>query len=141
VRIPADAGRPVLVDITVSSWRGVMVFDAGVDVARSFRGHERSVRTTTWYVERVLGEIVWTDESETHIARHGITTYEVEETIYTRPRWVAVGLDETRLVFGQTGAGRYLLVVVADGADGRDFILTARDMTDNEKRTFRAKGR
>ena len=41
----------------------------------------------------------------------------------------------------QTAAGRYLLVVVAEGLDGRDFIVTARDMTDNEKRTFRAKGR
>ncbi len=86
-------------------------------------------------------EIVWTEESEAHIARHGVTTYEVEETIYTRPRWVAAGSDETRLIFGQTSAGRYLFVVVAEGVDGRDFIVTARDMTDNEKRTFRAKGR
>jgi len=40
-----------------------------------------------------------------------------------------------------SAAGRYLLVVVAEGLDGRDFIVTARGMTDNEKRTFRAKGR
>lgn len=37
--------------------------------------------------------------------------------------------------------GRYRLVVVTEGADGRDFIITARDMTANEKRMFRAKGR
>jgi len=89
----------------------------------------------------VRGEIVWTEESETHLARHRVTPGEVEEAIYTRPRWVAAGTGETRLVFAQTAAGRYLLVVVAEGLDGRDFIVTARDMTDNEKRTFRAKGR
>lgn len=86
------------------------------------------------------GEIVWTDESAAHIARHGIVPQEVEETIYTHPRWVAAGSDQARLIFGQTSAGRYLFVVVAEGIDGRDFIVTARDMTDNEKRTFRAKG-
>jgi hypothetical protein len=53
---------------------------------------------------------------------------------------VATGSDDTRLIFGQTSAGRYLFVVVAEGVD-RDFVVTARDMTDNEKRTFRAKGR
>jgi uncharacterized protein len=40
-----------------------------------------------------------------------------------------------------SAAGRYLPVVIAEGLDGRDFIVTARGMTDNEKRTFRAKGR
>jgi hypothetical protein len=32
------------------------------------------------------------------------------------------------------------LVVVAEAADGRDFVVTVRDMTDNEKRLFREKG-
>jgi len=31
-------------------------------------------------------------------------------------------------------------VVVTEAADGRDYIITARDMTTTEKRTFRAKG-
>lgn len=86
------------------------------------------------------GEIVWTEESEGHIARHGVTTNEVEETIYT-PCTLGghrTGRDPTGL--RQTSMGRYLLVVVTEGSDGRDFIITARDMTDNEKRTFRAKG-
>jgi hypothetical protein len=65
----------------------------------------------------------------------------VEEAIYTRPRWVAPGAERTTLVFAQTAAGRYLLVVIAEGLDGRDYIVTARDLTANEKRVFRAKGR
>jgi hypothetical protein len=31
-------------------------------------------------------------------------------------------------------------VIPRSAADGRDFVVTARDMTDNEKRLFREKG-
>jgi hypothetical protein len=44
-------------------------------------------------------------------------------------------------VFAHTAAGRYLLVVLAEGLDGRDDIVIARDLTANEKCVFRAKGR
>lgn len=43
-------------------------------------------------------------------------------------------------VLGTSNAGRHLLVVVTESADGRDFTITARDMTAAEKRTFREKG-
>ena len=42
---------------------------------------------------------------------------------------------------GQTDAGRLLLVVVTGAGDGRDFVITARDMTAKEKRTFRKRSR
>jgi uncharacterized protein len=99
------------------------------------------VRTTAWYVGWVVFEILWTEDSETHIARHGITPGEVEDAIYSRPRWVAPGRSNTRLVFAQTSAGRYLLVVLAEALDGRDYVVTARDMTDTERHAFTEKGR
>jgi hypothetical protein len=89
----------------------------------------------------VFGEIMWTEESEAHIARHGITPDDVEEALYTRPRWIDSGRDNTTLVWCTTAAGRHLLVVVVDAADGRDYIVTARDMDDDEKASFRRKGR
>ena len=46
----------------------------------------------------------------------------------------------TILVYGRTYAGRYLLVVAID-ENGAAFIVTARDMTDAEKKTFRRKAR
>ena len=46
------------------------------------------------------------------------------------------GRDDTTEVLGQTNAGRLLLVVVTEASDGRDFVVTARDMTANEKRAF-----
>jgi hypothetical protein len=61
--------------------------------------------------------------------------------LFTRPRLVAQGREETTLVFGTTAAGRYLLVVLAEGQDGREFVVTARDMTDREQRLFSRKAR
>jgi len=93
-----------------------------------------------WYAVVVFGEIRWTEDSETHIARHNITPYEVEQALYTRPRLAVPGREDTTEVLGTTTVGRYLLVVVTEAADGRDYIITARDMSPTEKRTFRAKG-
>jgi hypothetical protein len=44
-------------------------------------------------------------------------------------------------VFGTTNSGRYLLVVLAEASDGRDYVVTARDMTDAERQAFQRKGR
>ena len=62
------------------------------------------------------------------------------EAILERPYWAATGREGTILVYGRTYAGRYLLVVAID-ENGAAFIVTARDMTDAEKRTFRRKAR
>lgn len=62
-----------------------------------------------------MREIHWTDESEEHIwTRHKVTPEEVEQVVYTRPRYVANGVAETQYVYGQTDAGRYLFIVVAE---------------------------
>ena len=88
----------------------------------------------------VFGEIRWTEDSEAHIARHNITPYEVEQALYTHPRLAVPGRENTTEVLGTTTAGRHLLVVVTEAADGRDYIITAREMSPTERRTFRAKG-
>jgi uncharacterized DUF497 family protein len=89
----------------------------------------------------VFGEVMWTEDSEAHIARHGVQPSEVEQALYSQPRLTTAGRDGTTLILGTSSAGRHLLVVVTEAADGRDFIVTARDMTNNEKRMFREKGR
>jgi uncharacterized protein len=45
-----------------------------------------------------------------------------------------------QLVYGRTYAGRYLFVVALPEGD-EAFIITARDMTAAEKKTFRRKAR
>src|SRR5699024_5591963 len=86
-------------------------------------------------------EIRWTERAEDHIAAHGVLPDEVEQVVNTRPRLVLPGRDDTEYVFGTTEAGRYLLVVLAEALDGRDYVATAREMNSSERRTFRRKGR
>lgn len=86
-------------------------------------------------------EIRWTERAEEHIAAHNVTPDEVEQVVNTRPRLVLRGRESTEYVFGTTTAGRHLMVVLAEAIDGRDFVVTARDMTGGERQTFRRKGR
>lgn len=83
-----------------------------------------------------MREIGWTEDSEEHIARHGVEPGEVEVVVNTRPRWTRPGRGGIDLIYGTTDAGRYLLVVLAPGADGRWFVVTARDMDTAERRVF-----
>lgn len=89
----------------------------------------------------VTREIRWTEWSEDHVAAHGVSPDEVEQVVHTRPRLVVSGRDGTEYVFGTTTAGRYLMVVLVAARDGRDYVATARDMTDSERRAFRRKAR
>lgn len=83
-----------------------------------------------------MREIRWTEDSEDHIARHKVDPAEVEQAVFSRPRLLNSGRGGTQVVFGTTDAGRYLVVVLSNGEDGRLFVVTARDMTDSERRTF-----
>ena len=78
--------------------------------------------------------------SASHIAAHGVTLDEVREAILERPYWAAPGRDGTVLAYGRTYAGRYLLVVILPEGE-EAFVVTARDMTSAEKKTFRRKAR
>lgn len=66
-------------------------------------------------------EIRWTEDSEAHIARHKVDPADVEQAVFSRPRLVDSGSGGTRVVFGTTDAGRYLVVVLSDAEDGRLF--------------------
>ena len=80
-----------------------------------------------------------TATSARHIAAHDVTLDEVREAVLERPCWTVPGRDGTTLVYGQTYAGRYLLVVAVD-EDGQAFVVTARDMTDAEKKDLPQEG-
>jgi uncharacterized DUF497 family protein len=84
----------------------------------------------------VVREIGWSEDSEDHIARHHVEPAEVEAVVYSRPRWSQPGRAGTDLVYGTTAAGRYLLVVLAAGLDGRFVVVTAREMDAAERRLF-----
>jgi hypothetical protein len=71
--------------------------------------------------------------SEDHTARHGATTAEVNEVLAGRHR-ESPGREASTIIACQTRAGRYLLIAVGDDLA---LIVTARLMTEREKRAFK----
>ncbi len=84
---------------------------------------------------------IWPEEQIDHIGRHGVTPEEFEEACSGNclvNKTKSKGKHPVYLVLGQTEAGRYLSCVVIRFADGNGYPITARDMTTNEKKRFRA---
>jgi uncharacterized DUF497 family protein len=70
-------------------------------------------------------------------SRHGVSFEEAEEACYSDERHVRRGRDGLYKVFSQRDAGRYLLVVLADQGGSVWKVVTARDMTTQERRLYR----
>ena len=84
-------------------------------------------------------ELIWSEESEEHIARHAVTPEEVHEVVAERYARVR-GRAGVSLVYGRTRGGRPLLVVLAPTEAGAATVVTARDLTPAERRSVRRKG-
>ncbi len=87
--------------------------------------------------------IVWLPEIVEKLeVKHGVDVEEVEELftlhpIYRKgPRGNRKG-ENVYLAYGQTETGRYLLVVFIYKLNQNALILSARDMTDSERRLYR----
>jgi len=80
--------------------------------------------------------LVWNDHNLDHIAKHGKQKEEVEEVLerfhLLRRAWK--GRYSMR---GQTYSGRYLMVILDTLGQGRAYVVTARELTDEEKTQFR----
>ncbi|MEK6336648.1 MAG: hypothetical protein AABM67_17110 [Acidobacteriota bacterium] len=86
-----------------------------------------------------INELLWPRERVEHIARHGVTPEEVEQVCFSHPlvlRAKSYGDNPVYYVLGQTDAGRYLFSVVIQFPDGKGYPVTARSMTEKEKRRF-----
>ena len=87
-----------------------------------------------------IHEFVWPQDRIDHIDRHGVTPEEVEEACFGHAlvlRAKSEGENPVYYVLGQTNAGRYLFCVVIRFPDGKGYPITARSMTDQEKRRYR----
>jgi len=87
-----------------------------------------------------IGELLWPQDRIDHIARHGITTDEVEEVCFGRPlvqRAKSQGQNPVYYILGQTDAGRSLFCVAIRFPGGRGLPVTARPMTGRERRRYR----
>ncbi len=86
-----------------------------------------------------IHEFVWPQDQIDHIARHGVAPHEVEGVCFGRSlvlRAKARVENPVYYVLGQTSARRYLFCVVIQFRDGKAYPVTARPMTDKERRRF-----
>jgi len=91
-----------------------------------------------------IDELIWDEWNVEHIAAHGVEPEEVEEVCTSRRRLVLrIGLSKRGLkryqVFGPTDSGRLLTVILDRVQPGRFYMVTSRDMTNQEKRGYRRK--
>jgi hypothetical protein len=85
-------------------------------------------------------ELIWTNDRVEHIAQHRITPEEVEDVCFGNSlvqKAKSQGENPVYYVLGQTEAGRYLFCVIIQFPDGKGYPVTARPMTDKEKRRFK----
>jgi uncharacterized DUF497 family protein len=84
-------------------------------------------------------ELIWPEDRVDHIARHGVTPSEFEEICFGRSLVLKAkpsGQNPVYYVLGQTDAGRYVFCVVINFPDGKGYPVTARPMTDKERRRY-----
>jgi len=92
-----------------------------------------------------LSGIVWLREVVDKLGwKHDVTTDEVEEALNGRPRFrfIERGNVEGEHLYaamGQTAAGRYLVTYFVRKTTGEALIVSARDMTEKEKKSYAKK--
>jgi hypothetical protein len=89
-----------------------------------------------------IDRFIWLAEVEEKIIRkHGVQPHEAEEVFFNQPlfrfmeRGQRVG-EDVYAVHGQTEAGRYVTVIFIHKKQGNALVITARDMTDRERRLY-----
>jgi uncharacterized DUF497 family protein len=70
-------------------------------------------------------------------SKHGVSSEEVEEACLSEEHHVRHSKEGLYKLFGQTAAGRYILAVLVNLGRGVWKIVTAREMTDSERRLYR----
>jgi uncharacterized DUF497 family protein len=78
----------------------------------------------------------WDEQNTDHMARHGVGPDEAETVLDNVPFLLRTE-DGKYLAYGQTDEGRYLLVVFVRKPSSLVRVITARDMTDAEKKRYR----
>ncbi|TET42158.1 MAG: hypothetical protein E3J66_04085 [Dehalococcoidia bacterium] len=83
-----------------------------------------------------IEELEWDDQNIEHIAKHEVTPQEVEDVCFGLHISQRVG-ERRHVLSGQSSAGKYLNVVVERLGGQRFRPITAFEMSDNYKRTYK----
>jgi len=85
-----------------------------------------------------INDFEWDMRNKVHIWEHGVDVLEVEEVFIDRPVYQRARNDKYA-AFGVSGEGRHLFVIFSLKGKGLIRVITARDMTEKEKRSYRKK--
>lgn len=89
-----------------------------------------------------IDELIWTVENEAHVAEHEVAPEEVEELFFEETPYFRQGPGESLYhVYGRTGAGRYLFLVMIHLGERKGFVVTARDMDKKERRLYQRRAK
>ncbi len=87
-------------------------------------------------------EIIWLPEIEDKLwEKHHLTVVEAEEVLFGRPhiRFVEQGHrpnENLYAAYGQTEAGRYVIVFFLFKQGGHALVISSRDMDGRERKTY-----
>jgi hypothetical protein len=90
----------------------------------------------------VITETIWKDQFVEKLAqKHGVSVAEAEETLHATPHIRTVGKGNVKgenvyAAYGQSAAGRYLMVFYIRKPKGVILPISARDMDDSERRYY-----
>ncbi len=89
-----------------------------------------------------IEEIIWLRNVVDKLAlKHHVETYEVEEVLLGKPKFLFVEKGEREgenvyMALGQTNSGRYLSVLFIHKKTKEALILSARNMAEKERREY-----
>ncbi len=90
----------------------------------------------------VIDDFIWLpDIVDKLFVKHRVSQDEAEEIFFNRPklRFIESGTrtdEDVYAAFGQTDAGRYLVVFFISKAANTALIISARDMDEKERRQY-----
>jgi uncharacterized protein len=83
-----------------------------------------------------IREVIIAPQQEEHIwSKHQVTPEEVDEVCFGSPLALR-GRDRSYAIYGQSEAGRYLIVFLYPRGRGVYDLATAREMTQTERRRY-----
>ncbi len=87
---------------------------------------------------RKYHHLFWGEENISHIARHRVIPDEAEQVVFSARCLKRKGKGEKiYYVLGKTESGRYLFIVLRDLGKAAARIITARDMSNKEKKLYK----
>ncbi|MBI5652108.1 MAG: BrnT family toxin [Chloroflexi bacterium] len=83
-----------------------------------------------------IRELIWDQQNIDHIAVHHVEQDEVEDIAFGKHLARRAREENRYLLFGQTAEGRYLWIVIDHEGERFFYVVTARDMTPDERRLY-----